>query len=147
MPLHLNRALLLALLLIPLLLAATAHAQHELPLVSQFGGWYNALAVSGDYTVLAQGANLTILDTRDPANPDPVGKLPTERLTEDVHVLGTLAFRAIAPAELRRRLANKAHTPEAQAPGARATEVIHKPAPDHPWRKAAIPRAADKQRF
>jgi len=105
--------------------------------------------VQNDWTIRYQNRHYQILKDNTPL-PKPRQKvLVRVRLdkTMDLIYCGKpLAFRAIAPAELRRRLANKAHTPEAQAqvPGPR---VIHKPAPDHPWRKAAIPRAADKQRF
>ncbi len=105
--------------------------------------------VQNDWTVRYQNRHYQILEDNRPL-PKPKDKvLVRVRLDNSIHLIyrgKPLAFRPICAAELRKRLAKETPGPQPQ-PQVSPRRVPYKPAPDHPWRKAALPRPPHKHRF
>jgi len=71
-----------------------ASPQKSLAISGSVGGSSLAVATKNQYTLLGQGATLTILDTSDPCNPASVGQVRMADLIRQIAVLGDIAYAA-----------------------------------------------------
>jgi len=102
MPTRFKTALVPALAVILLTLAAaTAHAQHELPLVGHIGGTCFAVDGLGSYVFMREDSAVRALDVTDPANPVPRGQVVFGDLLWGVCVSGSYAYVAAGECGLR----------------------------------------------
>jgi len=107
--------------------------------------------VQNDWTVRHQNTYYQILKDNTPL-PKPKDKVVVRsRRDGSVHLLykdKPLAYRVIPKTELRKRLEQKQlDALDAAIQKAPSTSRPHKPAADHPWRKAARARNKDKYRL
>jgi len=104
--------------------------------------------VQNDWTVRYENRHYQIAEENRPL-PKPrervVVRVRLDQRMDLVYRGRPLVFHAISDVELHKRLSRKTDSSQPYEPP--RPRVIHKPAPDHPWRKAALARPADKQRF
>ena len=104
--------------------------------------------VQNDWTVRYENRHYQIAEENRPL-PKPrervVVRVRLDQRMDLVYRGRPLVFHAISDVELHKELSRKIDSSQPHQPP--RPRVIHKPGPDHPWRKAALARPADKQRF
>ncbi len=90
-------------LFITLLFCSSGLAQDSwnVELVKQIGGLCGAVFVKGNYSYIGEGRGLRILDTSNPSNPQPLGKVLLPEIVLGVSVWEDYAYVADGDAGLR----------------------------------------------
>jgi len=69
-------------------------AEKSLFVAGSVGGSSNAVAVSGNYAIIGQGATLAIVDISDPCEPAAVGQVRLDDVIQRIAVQGDMAYAA-----------------------------------------------------